>query len=182
MCPSLTAIGLHLAVGHTRNKKSPEDFSVLRGERVTSSLAASAPFLPATFVAITPFLPAPTMSIVAIVITTLIAIVVMAFVAGRDIYDRSAARHGLIHNHRRAWHHGWRARRGVNHNRARSGEDWHRQPKNKFEGNSCLGGAGQSDCGYHCYPTEQMFCFHGGSDGAVRPIFESRPLIKPEDH
>jgi hypothetical protein len=158
--------------------KCPEDFSVLRVEWVTSSLAASAPFLTAIVVTITAFLPA----VAAMVITTLIAIAVVPFGARRDIYDRGVARHGLRHDDRWAMHHGRRARRRVNHDRARGVKDWHGQPKIEADRNSCLGGAGQSSYCNHCYQTEQMFCFHGGSDGAVRDIFDCRPLIKTEDY
>jgi hypothetical protein len=39
----------------------------------------------------------------------------------------------------------------------------------------------------HCYETEQpfseqMFCFHGRSDGGVFRVFDSGPLIKTEEH
>ncbi len=152
--------------------KSPEDLSALRVERVTSSSTASAPFLTATFRAMTSFLPA---IVAAMVITALIAIVV----ARGDIHDRAARCDRPIHDHRRwAFHHGRRAWRGVNNDRTRRVKDWHGQPKIEADRNSCLGGADQSDCGNHCYQTEQIFCFHGGSDGAVFGVFDSRPLIK----
>lgn len=170
----LTVIGLHLAVNDSR-QKNPEDSSALRVEQGTSSLAASAPFRTATILAMTPFLPTV---VAAMVITTLIAIVV----ARTDNHDRTARRRGHIDHRRWAMHYGRRARRGVNHDRARGTNDWHGQPKIDADRNSCLGGAGQSDCGNHCYQTEQMFCFHGRSDDAVIYVFDSRPLIKTEDY
>lgn len=180
VCPSLAAIGLRV-----RKTKNPEDLAVLRVEQETSSLAASAPVRAATVMAITPFLP----TIAAMVITTVVAIVVMPFVARGDGYDRAARRDRAIHDDRFATRHGlahhdrrWWARRRVNHDRAWGVEDWHGQPKIEADGNSCLGGAGQSKGGYHCYQTEQMCCFHGRSDGAVRNIFDSRSLIKTEDY
>jgi len=45
-----------------------------------------------------------------------------------------------------------------------------------------LGGAGQSERCNHCYQTEQMFCFHGGSDGVVEDIFDSGSLIKTDEY
>lgn len=162
-----------------QKNKNPEDSSVFRVEQVTPSLAASATLLTAIVMAITPFLPAV---IAAMVITTLIAIVVMPFVTRGDIHDRGATRHGLIHDDRRAMHHGRRARRRVNHDRARGVKDWHGQPKIEADRNSCLGGAGQSSYCNHCYQTEQMFCFHDGSDDAVIGVFDSGSLIKTEDY
>ena len=160
--------------------KNPEDLSALRVQRVTSSSAASAAI-------VTAIIAAPTGLMAAMAGATLVAVVVMPSVCRGDIHDRMA-RHGLIHHRRGAPHHGRRAichrrwARRVHRDRARGVKDWQRQPKREVYRNSCLGGAGQSDCGYHCYQTEQMFCFHGGSDGAVRNIFDSEPLIKQADH
>ena len=87
----------------SRENKNPEDLSVLRVERVTSGLAASAPFLTATLRAMTSFLPA---IVAAMVITTMIAIVV----ARGDIHDRAARSDRAIYDDRwRATHYGWRA-------------------------------------------------------------------------
>ena len=153
--------------------KNPEDQMILRVERVTSSLAASAPVRTTTSMAITPIVP----TIAAMVITTLIAIVV----ARGDIYDRTARRDRAIHdNRRRAMHHAWGARWDNHRNWARRVKDW--QPEREVDRNSCLGGAGQSECCNHCYQTEQMFCFHGGSDGNAVGVFECESLIKTEDY
>ena len=152
--------------------KSPEDLSILRVERVTSGLAASAPFLTATLRAMTSYLPA----VMAMVITALVAIVV----ARGDIHGL-VPRHGLINHGWRATHYGRRTRRG-HYDWARGMKDWQRQPKREVKRDTCLGGAGQSGNCNHCYQTEQMFCFHGGSDGAVGNIFDSGSLIKTEDY
>ena len=180
-CPSTPAVGLHLAVGHQR-QKSPEDLSVLRVERVAPRSPASAPVRAATSMAISPIVP----TIAAMGVTAVIAIVVArgdihdrAARSDRTIYDdRFATRHGFADHDR----HGRRAWRDDHRDGARGGDDWHGQPKMEADGNSCLGGAGQSDCGYHCYQTEQMFCFHGGSDGVAGDIFDSGSLIKTEDY
>lgn len=170
-CPSTPAIGLHRAVGHEQ-QKSPEDQLILRAERVTPGLAASASFRTATLRAMTSYLPA----VMAIVITALIAIVV----ARGDIHDRAARCDRTIHDDRRATHHGWRARWDDHRDWTRSVKDW--QPEREVNRNSCLGGAGQSERCNHCYQTEQMFCFHGGSDGVAGDIFDSGSLIKTEDY
>jgi hypothetical protein len=160
--------------------KNPEDQTALRVQRVTSSSAASAAI-------VTAIIAAPIGLMAAMARATLVAVVVMPSVRRGDIHDRMP-RHGLIHHRRRTTHHGRRAIRHrrrawrAHRDRARSVKDWQRQPKCEVHRNSCLGGAGQSDCGNHCYQTEQMFCFHGGSDGAVRNIFDSEPLIKHADH
>ncbi len=185
-CPSTPAVGLHRAVGHER-QKSPEDVSVLRVERVAPRSPASAPVRAAIVTAMTSFLPTV---VAAMVITTLIAIVVMPVIARGDIHHRAARRDRTIDDDRFATRHGfadhnrhgrWAWRR-VNHDRARGVKDWHGQPENKLDGNSCLGGADQSERCNHCYQTEQMFCFHGGSDGAVIRVFDSGSLIKTEDY
>ena len=171
--PSLTAIAPSQS-GH--QLKNPEDLLVLRVERATTRLAASAPVRAATVMAITPFLP----TIAAMVITTVVAIVVVPFVTRGDIHDRRAARGGHIDHRRWAMHYGRRARRSINHDGTRGMKDWHGQPKVEADGNSCLSGAGQSNCCNHCYQTEQMLCFHGRSDGVVGVLFDSTPLIKAE--
>jgi hypothetical protein len=184
-CPSTPAIGLHLGADRQR-QKSPEDLSALRVERVAPRSLASAPVRTAIVTAMTSFLPSV---VAAMVITTLIAIVVMPFVTRGDIHDRAARRDRAIDDDRFATRHrfadhdrrGRRARWRVNHDRTRRVKDWHGQPKIEADGNSCLGGAGQSENCNHCYQTEQMFCFHGRSDGAVGDLFDSRPLIKTED-
>lgn len=171
-CPSTTAVGLHLAVGQQR-QKSPEDLSLLRVERVAPRSPASAPVRTATSMAITPIVP----TIAAMIITALIAIVV----ARGDIHDRAARSDRTIHDDRwRATHHGRRARWDNHRNRTRGVKDW--QPEREVDRNSCLGGAGQSKGCYHCYESEQMFCFHGGSDGVAGDIFDSGSLIKTEDY
>jgi hypothetical protein len=152
----------------------------LRVQRVTSSLATSAAI-------VTAIIAAPTGLMAAMARAALVAVVVMPTVSRGDIHHRTP-RHGLIHHRRRALHHWWRAvghrRRAwrIHRDRTRSVKDWQRQPKREVHRDSCLGGAGQSDCDNHCYQTEQMFCFHGRSDGAVRNIFDSEPLIKQADH
>jgi hypothetical protein len=146
---------------------------ILRVDRVTSGLAASAPFLTATLRAMTSYLPA----VMAMVITALVAIVV----ARGDIHDRAArGDRTRDDDRRRATHYGGRARWDNHRNRARSAKDW--QPEREVNRNSCLGGAGQSERCNHCYQTEQMFCFHGGSDGAAQDIFDFRLLIKTADY
>lgn len=145
---------------------------------MTLRLAASAPVWTTTFTAMTSFLPTV---VTAMVITATIAIVVMPVVARGDIHDRTARSDGTIHDYRRAFHHRRRARWDDHCDRARAVKDRHRQPEREADGNSCLGGAGQSDCGNHCYQTEQMFCFHGGSDGDVVGVFDSKPLIKAKE-
>jgi hypothetical protein len=155
---------------------------VLRAQLGTSDLTAS----PAIVTAI---IAAPTLRVAAMVRTPMVAVIVMPVVTRRDIYHRLVARRGLIHNHRRASYdrrrticHRGRARRRINRDRTWGVEDWHGQPKIEADRNSCLGGAGQSDCGYHCYQSEQMFCFHGRSDETPSGIFDSKPLIKPEHY
>jgi hypothetical protein len=174
-------IGRMGLMSRTNGTKNPEDRLALRGQRVTSSLAASAAI-------VTAIIAAPTRLLAAMGVTALVAVVVVPSVSRRDIHDRRPRR-GLIYDYRRAAHdgrrairHRRRARRRVNHDRTRGGKDWQRQPEREVHRNSCLGGAGQSEHCNHCYQTEQMFCFHGGSDGAVRHIFDSKPLIKQEDH
>ena len=145
---------------------------ILRAERVTPGLAASAPVRTATLRAMTSYLPA----VMAMVITALVAIVV----ARGDIHNRAARSDRTIDDDRRALHHGRRARWDNHRDRTRGVKDW--QPEREVNRNSCLGGAGQSERCNHCYQTEQMFCFHGGSDGGVTRVFDSRPLIKTEDY
>lgn len=173
--PLLTAI----APSRSGDKqKSPEDFAALRVERVTSDLAASAPVRAAIVTAMTSFLPTV---VTAMVITAVIATIVMPVVARGDIHDRAARCDRAIYDdRRRAMHHARRARWDNYRDRTRGVKDW--QPEREVDRNSCLGGAGQSERCNHCYQTEQMFCFHGGSDGAVGDIFDSGPLIKTEDY
>jgi hypothetical protein len=131
--------------------------------------------------AMTPFLP----TIAAMVITPMIATIITPVIPGQD-HHRATRRDGAIHDHRFAARHRLadhdrhrrRARWRDHGHCARGVKDWHRQPKIEADGNSCLGGAGQSEGCYHCYESEQMFCFHGRSDEAVRDIFDSQPLIK----
>jgi len=155
--------------------KSPEDQMILRVKEWIQNLAASAAVVSAIRVAITAF-------VMAMIVTTLIAIVVMAFVTWRDIhdgcttrrrliYDRLATRHWSIHDDRRAIRHGWRARR-LNHNdRTRRVKDWHGHTKHKPDIQPCLGGAGQSDNCNRCNQTEEMFSIHGGSDETHAAFF-----------
>ena len=144
--------------------KSPEDQMILRVKEWIQDLAASATVVSAIVVAITSF-------VAAMIVTTLIAIVVMAFVTWRDIHDWCATRHWSIHDDRRAIRHGWRARR-LNHNdRTRRVKDWHGHPKHKPDIQPCLGGAGQSDDCNCCNQTEQMFSIHGRSDEALETFF-----------
>jgi hypothetical protein len=161
--------------------KNPEYRSALRVRRVTSSSAASAAIG-------TAIIAAPTGLLAAMGVTALVAVVVMPSVTRGDI-DDGTARHGLIHDYwRRVPHHWGRAinhRRGawrVDRDGTRSVKDWPRQPEGDVHRYSRLGGAGQSENCNHCYQSEQMLCFHGGSDGSVRNIFDSRPLIKQEEH
>ncbi len=159
---------------------------MLRVERATPRSPAAAPVRAATLMAITPFLP----TIAAMVITTVIATIIIPVIPRGDIHhraargdraihhDRFATRHRFAHHDRRGW---WARWRDDGHS-PRGMKDWHGQPKMEADGNSCLGGAGQSDCGDYCYQTEQMFCFHGRSDEAARGIFDFGSLIKPENH
>lgn len=164
---------------------------MLRVERATPRSPASAPVRVATLRAITPFLP----TIAALVITTMIATIIIPVIPRGDIHDRATRCDRTIDNHRFATRHGWadhhghgRRTRGRDDGHGPRGvKDWQRQPKIEADGNPCLGGAGQSDGGNHCYQTEQpfwepMFCFHGRSDEAGRDIFDSTPLIKTVDY
>ena len=161
--------------------KSPEDQMILRVKEWIQDLAASATVVSAIVVAITAF-------VAAMIITSLIAIVVMAFVTRSDIHDGcatrrrlihdwSAARHWSIHDDRRAIRHTRRARR-LNHNdRTRSVKDWHGHPKHKPDIQPCLGGTGQSDNCNRCNQTEEMFSIHGGSDGSPAEFFTGLEYI-----
>ncbi len=176
-CPSTPAIGLHLWVDRQR-QKSPEDLSVLRVERAAPRSPASAPIRTAIVTAMTSFLPTV---VAAMVITAVIAIVVVPVIARGDIHHRAARGDRAIQDdRRRAMHHAGRARWDNHRDRTWGVNDW--QPEREVDRNSCLGGAGQSERCNHCYQTEQMFCFHGGSDGAVRDIFDSGSLIKTEEY
>ena len=136
--------------------------------------------------AMTPFLP----TIAAMVITTMIAPSIRPFVPRRDIPDRMAYHDRAIDDNRLTPRHGGadhdrrgrRAGRGIDRDRTRGVEDWHGQPKIEADGNSCLGGASQSDCGDHGDQSEQMFGFHGRSDGGGGGLFDSQPLIKTEEY
>ena len=161
--------------------KNPEDQTILRVKEWIQDLAASATVVSAIVVAITAF-------VAAMIVTTLIAIVVMAFVTWRDIHDgcatrrrlihdRRAARHWSIHDDRLAIRHGWRARR-LNHNdRTRRVKDWHGHPKHKPDIQPCLGGAGQSDNRNRCKQTEERYSFHGRSDETLASFFNGLEYI-----
>ena len=148
---------------------------VLRVRRVTSSSAASAAI-------VTAIIAAPIGLVAAVGVTALVTVVVMPHVTRSDIHDGMAR----IHHDRRAISYRWRAIRhwrrawGVHRDRTRGMKDWQRQPNREVHRNSCLGGAGQSEDRNHCDQTEQMFCFHGGSDGDAVGVFECGSLIKQE--
>lgn len=133
----------------------------LRVQRVMSSLAASAAI-------VTAIIAAPTGLMAALGVTALVAIAVVPLVSRGDIHDWMAR----IRHDRRTIRHRRRAR-CVHRDRTRGVKDWQRQPEGEVHRNPCLGGAGQSDCGNHCYQTEQMFYFHGGSDGAGGEFFSA---------
>jgi hypothetical protein len=169
----------------SQQKTNPENLAILRVERATPRSPASAPVRTATPRAITPFLP----TIAVMVITPMIATIITPVIPWQD-HHRATRRNGAIHDHRfaaRRWfaddhRHRRRARRRDDGHGARGVKDWHGQPKIEADGNSCLGGAGQSEGCYHCYESEQMFCFHGRSDAALGDIFDSAPLIKTLDY